>query len=79
MKSTTASKDANMTATAVYIIDDVDYDTYLDDEAQIFHVYVGDDDAEPVGKTYTVRRGRAAAISLGEKIARDRRLELVID
>lgn len=68
-----------MTATAVYVIDDVDFDTYLDDEVQVFHVYIGDDDAEPVGKSYTVRRGRDAAVSLGEKIARDRRLELVVE
>lgn len=43
-------------------------------------VYVTHDlDAEPVGKTYTVRRGQAAAIDLAERIGRDRRLEVVIE
>jgi len=68
-----------MTASAIYITEDVDYDTYLDDEVQMFHVYAGDDDAEAIGKVYTVWKGRDAAFRLGQKMARDRRLELVID
>lgn len=64
---------------AVFVIDNTDWDTYLDDEVHVWHVYVGDDDGEPIGTTYTVRRGRESAIELGERMARDRHLELVTD
>jgi hypothetical protein len=68
----------NSTATAVYITADVDID-FDGDEIEVYNVYVGDDDAEALGTVYTVRRGRAAAFELGEKIAADRHLELVAD
>jgi len=64
--------------TAVYVIADVDID-HDGDEMLVYNVYVGDDDAEPTGKVYIVRRGAAAAFELGRKIARDRNLELVTD
>lgn len=64
------------TAAAVYISADVDYDRVVDDEVQVFTVYVGDDDAEPVGTVYNCRTENAAW-NLGERMARDRRLSLV--
>jgi hypothetical protein len=67
-----------MSATAVYVAADVDVDRD-GDEILVHNVYVGDDDAEAIGRVYIVRRGEAAAIALGERIARDRRLELVVD
>jgi hypothetical protein len=66
-----------MAATAVYVAGDIDIDRD-GDEIFVYNVYVGDDDAEPVGKTYTVYRGRAAAIALAERICRDRRLAEVV-
>ena len=66
------------TTTAVFLSADVDID-FDGDEIQTFNVYVGDDDGEPTGKVYTVRRGYDAAFALGRKIAADRGLELVID
>jgi hypothetical protein len=69
-----------LTAAAVFVAGDVDFDVRLDDEIEIFHVYVGDDDAEPIGKTYTVvHGGRNAAVALADRIAADRGLEVVID
>jgi hypothetical protein len=68
-----------MTAVAVYVAADTDFDYRLDDEVLVHHVYVGDDEAEPVGKTYTVKGGRDAAIDLADRIAADRNLEVVID
>lgn len=65
-----------MTTTAVYITEDVDID-FDGDEVLVYNVCTGDDDGEPTGTVYTVRRGFAAAIALGEKIAADRGLELV--
>jgi hypothetical protein len=63
---------------AVFVTDDVDYDRYADDEARIWTVCLGDDDGEAIGKIYTCwTRGRA--LELGERMARDRGLELVID
>ena len=68
-----------MTSTAVYVTADTDWDQYLDDEILIYTIYIGDDEGEPTtGKLYTSRT-RNGAIDLGEKIARDRGLELVID
>jgi hypothetical protein len=63
-------------ATAVYINAEADFDTRLDDEVLVFSVYVGDDDAEIVGKVYTCS-SENSAWNLAEKIARDRRLALV--
>jgi len=66
------------TTTAVFVSADLDIDRD-GDEIQIYNVFVGDDDGEPTGKVYVVRRGADAAFELGRKIAADRRLELVID
>lgn len=66
------------TTTAVFVASDVDVD-FDGDEMEVFHVFVGDNDGEPTGRVYTVRRGRDAAITLAEKIGRDRRMEVVID
>jgi hypothetical protein len=46
------------------------------DEIPIWVVYVGDQDAEPVGKVYTVGSYTYAA-TLAQSIARDRNLELI--
>jgi hypothetical protein len=66
-----------MTATAVYVTADLDVDRD-GDEVLVHNVYVGDDDAEPVGTVYTVRRGLAAAVRLADKIRADRRLAEVV-
>lgn len=62
--------------TAIFISSDVDFDYRADDEVLVFAVYAGDDDAEPIGPVYNCR-SESAAWDLGEKMARDRRLELV--
>lgn len=46
------------------------------DEVPTWVVYVGDKDAEPVGKVYTVG-SYAYAATLARSIARDRNLELI--
>mgnify|MGYP001767277465 CR=1 FL=1 len=46
------------------------------EEIPIYYVFVGDDDAEPIGKVYTTH-SHALAQDLGRRIATDRRLELV--
>jgi len=66
-----------MTATAIFIYTDSDVD-HEGDEFQVWHVYAGDDDAEPVGKTYTCH-SFDKAFNLGQRMSADRRLELVID
>lgn len=65
-----------MTATAVYVTADLDVD-HQGEEILVHLVYVGDDDAEPVGKVYTVH-GQDRAIDLAERIRHDRRLEEVV-
>lgn len=68
------------TAAAVYVAADVDFDRRLDDEVQCWHVFLGDEDAEPIeGTTVHTVRSEQHAIDLGESMARARGLELVID
>lgn len=67
-----------MTATAVYLTADTE-PNYDGDEVDVYFVSLGDDDGEPVGTVYTVRRGYSAALSLAERIAADRDLELVVE
>ena len=61
---------------AIYVSEDVALDR-AGDEVKIHTVYVGDEDAEPLGRVYTVWRGAEAALELGRRMSRDRRLELV--
>jgi len=63
--------------TAIYISDDFDFDKDYD-EFQVWHVYAGDDDGEPTGKTYTCH-SYSTAFALGQKMAADRGVELVTD
>ena len=66
-------------ATAIYFGADTDIDTYdSGDEIDIFYVYAGDDDAEPIGKVYTSRNFKRMR-TLAENMAAERKLELVID
>ena len=46
------------------------------DEIPVWVVYVGDEEAEPVGKVYRCH-SFAPAQSLAERMAKDRRLELI--
>jgi len=46
------------------------------DEIPVWVVYVGDEDASPIGKVYTVG-SYAYAASLARSIARERNLELI--
>lgn len=46
------------------------------DEIPLWAVYVGDEDAEPVGKVYHSHDFKAAG-ELARQMARDRRLELI--
>ncbi len=46
------------------------------EEIPMWVVYVGDEEADPVGQVYTVHAYRAA-VRLAARIAEDRRLELV--
>ncbi|MEI7732828.1 MAG: hypothetical protein WCO56_24870 [Verrucomicrobiota bacterium] len=48
------------------------------EEIPVWHVYVGDTEAEPVGRVYRVF-SFAKAESLAQAISHDRRLELVSD
>lgn len=66
------------TTAAVFVASDVDVD-HDGDEMEVFHVFVGDNDGEPTSKVWTVRRGRAAAIALADRIGHDRNMEVVID
>jgi len=69
-------------ATAIYIGRDTDIDTYdSGDEIDVYHVFAGDDDGEPVGKVYTFRTGDVAkrAFALAVKMAKPRNLEIVQD
>lgn len=61
---------------AVFVSEDVALDRD-GDEVKIHAVYVGDEDGEPLGRVYTVWRGAGAALELGRRMSRDRRLELV--
>jgi hypothetical protein len=46
------------------------------DEIPLWVVYVGDEDAEPVGKVYRSHNFKAAG-ELARQMSRDRRLELI--
>lgn len=46
------------------------------DEIPVWFVYVGDEDAEPVGKVYKFHAFKAAE-ELARQISRDRHLELI--
>lgn len=46
------------------------------DEIPVWVVYVGDEDAEPIGKVYHLHDFKAAE-ELAEQISHDRRLELI--
>ena len=48
------------------------------DEIPVWFVYVGDKDAEPVGKVYRCN-SFAPAQSLAQRMAKDRKLELIQD
>ena len=64
-------------ATNVVVYADVDINRD-GDEFQVWHVGLADDDGEPVGKWYTYHN-YAGALELGQKMARERRLELNIE
>lgn len=69
-------------ATAIYIGQDTDVDTFdSGDEITVWYVFAGDDDGEAVGTVYTFRTGdtRKRAFDLAIKMARPRRLEIVQD
>ena len=48
------------------------------DEIPCWQVYVGDEEAEPVAQLYTLHSWTAAT-ALAHRMARDRRLELIMD
>ena len=67
-----------MTATCV-MVEGPDSELNHDfDEIPVWYVFAADDDGEEVGKVYRFR-SFDAAVDLGVKMARDRRLELVND
>jgi len=48
------------------------------DEIPVWFVYVGDEDAEPIGQVYKSHDFKAAG-ELARQLSRDRRLELIQD